>query len=447
MSWYEVERSDNLYGEIRVQGSKNAVLPILAASLLAKDTSYITGCPDIVDVHNILGILKMLGCKVNVYKAASGLEIEIDSSCIKSCDVSEKEFGKMRASIIFLGALLGATGYAKIGYPGGCVIGNRPIDMHIKALKELGAELTEKDAYIEGKVLRFKGKDIYLEKKSVGTTENVLMAAVTAEGITRIHNCSREPEIVELCRFLRKSGACISGDGTNVIKVCGTEKLHGCQYTVGGDRIVAATYMTAVCICGGKVKLNNIRYNYCKSTIELLKKSGMDIRRTVNGLCVEMDRRYPEAIGYFSTGPYPEVPTDIQPLIMSAMCFSKNITLIKENIFENRFRHVSELVKMGADITVSNDKCAVVNGRGMLIGNRVNGKDLRGTAALILAGLGAYGRTRVNGSCFIERGYEDIVSDLNEIGGRIKLNYDEENKMDSDIVCAVDCNSSCVGST
>ncbi len=443
MSFYEIEHTEELCGEIRVQGSKNEVLPVLVATLLAKDVSVIEGCPDISDVHNTIDILISLGCSVEVRKQISGLEITIDSSTVDGNSATEEQFEKMRASIIFLGALISINGFARIGYPGGCVIGKRPIDMHVDALREMGAEISEESTCLQGCADVLKGKEIWFPKRSVGATENILMAAALAEGTTIMHNCAREPEVVQLCKFLKLMGASVSGEGTDVITVRGVKNLHGCKFSVSGDRIVAATYMSAVCICGGSVYLKNVEMRYCRSTINLLSKAGMSVRRGDNGLIISMKKGTLKELDFFSTGPYPEIPTDIQPLVMAVMCFSKGITVIKENIFENRFMHCSELRKMGADIAVIEQKAAVINGRGMLIGSEVYGRDLRGSAALILAGLGAYGKTKVYGEEFVKRGYEDIVLDLQRIGGRIILKDEEEQNYNVDSTYSPD---TCCGS-
>ncbi len=428
MSWYEVGFTDELYGEIAIQGSKNTVLPVLAATLLAKDVTVIEGCPDISDVHNTVGILRELGCVVNIRRGIMGLIIEVDSSYINNCQVSECNFAKMRSSIIFLGALLSSIGYAKIGYPGGCVIGKRPVDMHIKALRELGAEINECDTYIEGNVNRFKGTEVEFGLKSVGATENAIMAAVMAEGITVIKGCAKEPEIVELCRFLRCMGANIEGDGTDIIVIRGVHKLHGCNFEIAGDRIVAATYIAAVGICGGDVFMKNINPRYLGSTINLFNKAGVEINVFEDCIEVFSKKGTIKALGEMTTGPYPGIPTDIQPAIMALMCYSKGTTIINETIFENRFMCAGELVKMGADIENKNENRAIINGKGFLNEAVVYGKDLRGTTALIIAALGSFGVTRVYGKEFVIRGHEDIVSDLRHIGGRIEL-IDEEKKI------------------
>jgi len=437
LPWYEIEKSQNLTGEIYVQGSKNSVLPILAATLLVKGKTFLYGCPMISDVEKMLSILRLLGCDAHARKGAGGWDIAIDSSGLSGYVADGKDVEEMRASIIFLGALLSATGYVKIAYPGGCHIGERPVDMHIEAFEKMGAELCVSEHYIEGKTDGFVGKEITLRKRSVGTTENILIASVTAKGRTVIHNASKEPEIIELSKFLNAAGGKIRGMGTDTIVVEGVKKLKECRYTVSGDRIVAATYMAAVNICGGKVLIRNVNHKWCSSSIEVLRRAGTEIICRRNEMLVCMKRQRPLCVKEIITGPYPETATDIQPFLTVSMCLADGMTVIKETIFENRFASAYELRKMGARIALTDNNTAVIVGVNEFRGADVTGHDLRGGAALILAGMRAEGITRVKGAEYICRGYEDIVHDLGKIGGRIRYADEEENNHGNTDIAAV----------
>lgn len=433
MPWYEVESSHNLTGELYVQGSKNAALPILAATLLTREVTIINGCPDISDIHRVVNILKSLGCKVFVEKNIEGLSITVDASTLTGFETDMDNTGKLRASIVFLGALLAATGNARMTYPGGCHIGKRPIDMHIEALEDMGATIIQEDGRIKASADILYGNTIKLKKKSVGTTENVILAAVLAKGNTIIYNAACEPEVIELIRVLNKMGARIKGAGKNIIKIQGVKKLRGCTHHLSGDRIVTATYLSAVCICTGTVCLKNVYTPWCTSTVNIMRRAGADISLNKNEILITMNRKNTKFIKNVTTSPYPGIATDIQPFITAMMCFSDGVSTIKETVFENRFLSAKELIKKGADISLVDNCIAVVKGRERLNSGDVYGKDLRGGASLIISAMRSEGTTRVFGNEYIERGYENIAGDLSEIGGRIKMVYEKkDNNYSSD---------------
>ena len=416
MSAIEIRGLRPLKGEIIVQGSKNAVLPMMAASVLNRGKTLLNNVPRIQDVFCMMGILNSLGCTCRL----KGHQLEIDSSGLSGSCVLKEDMQKMRSSIMLLGALLGRCGEAGVYSPGGCMIGERPIDLHLMALRELGAEIGEDDGdgVLYARVRRFTGKRIVFPFPSVGATENALFAAVMATGRTVLEGCAREPEIGELCSFLNSMGACVRGQGTDILTVEGGLPLHDTHFTVGGDRIVAGTYLMAAAAARGELVLTGLDPGVLGAVTDILKKMGAVIYEDEGLLYIRCQERLLAAD--ICTGPYPDFPTDLQSVMMAVMSLSKGESRIQETVFENRFRTAAELEKMGARIECMDDK-ARIKGREMLFGTRVEARDLRGGAALAVAALAAEGSTIIGGYEHIQRGYEDICRDLEEIGADIHM--------------------------
>jgi len=413
-----VEGGHPICGELKLQGSKNAALPMLIASILNKGITRLKNCPDIRDVHDILHLLEEIGCKTEREKDS----VIIDATNLTTYEISEELARKTRGSFVMLGALLSRKKRAKIPYPGGCPIGTRPVDIHLKALEKIGMELL---GNADGKVADavFKKKDnvtVRLSYPSVGATENCIFASVLGEGRVVLKNCAREPEIEDLCLMLNSMGADISGVGTAVLCIKGVKKLHDVEWNVSGDRIVAGTYMVAALISDGSITLRGVPIGQIKNEIDIFAKVGAAVTMWDDVLHVRRGRcgKKLSAAGDIITKPYPGFPTDMQSQIMSMLAFSDGRSIIKENIFENRFMIVDELVKMGADITVSGKK-AIIQGTGRLCGAELIAKDLRGGAALVLAALGAEGSSLIGGCSHIKRGYENFVYNLKELGASI----------------------------
>ncbi len=413
MSVISVQGLQSLKGEIKIQGSKNAALPMMAAALLHKGTTVIRGVPRIQDVFCMLGILNSLGCIC----CMEGNTLIIDASELISAEIPESFVKSMRSSIIAAGALLGRCGCAATSYPGGCSIGKRPIDLHLAAFRALGADISEKEERLMVSARKLTGSPIYFPYPSVGATENAVLAAVKAEGITVIYGAAKEPEIIILCQFLNHMGAEISGIGTSLLTIRGVRALRDTQYTVDGDRIVAGTYLAAVMASGGEITMRGVRPEYMTSALDLAEKMGADIRRFDNDLEVTVYGR-PEAASLI-TGPYPRFPTDLQSPMMAVMSVALGPSRIEETVFEGRFGTAKELQKMGADIIIEGNR-AMIQGLWPLQGSRVTAGDLRGGAALVVAGLAAEGRTLVEECRHIERGYEDICRDLQLLGGQLE---------------------------
>lgn len=411
-----IEGGHKLKGDIVIEGSKNAALPILSAAVLNEGKSVIKNCPMLYDVKYVLDILSEIGCKVKIEKNT----VTIDSSTIHSTEIPEKLATKMRSSIIFLGPMISRFKKVTISYPGGCEIGPRPIDLHIKALKKMGINFEEiKHGYIYCDVDKLKGADIYLDYPSVGATENIMLAATFAEGTTYIRNAAKEPEIMDLQNFMSRMGVQISGAGTSVIKIEGSnKKLKSIEHTVISDRIVTGTYLIAACVTGGELVLKNVVPEHLGAVISVLRDAGCFINVKRNTLKVSGIARS-HAIEIVRTLPYPGFPTDMQAQLMSLLAISKGTSMIIETVFENRYRHVEELTKMGANIRLEG-RLAVIKGVEKLTGANVAAKDLRGGAALILSGLAADGETIVEDVKHIYRGYEDINTKLANVGAVIK---------------------------
>ena len=412
MEKFVINGGRRIDGSINAESAKNSVLPMIAASVLTKEEVVIKNCPAITDVIKMLKILDCCGVKTHFYNG----DLVIEAKDLNSNKVPESLSKSLRTSVLMLSGLTARTGGAEISYPGGCNIGLRPIDIHISALKTLGAEIDE----AAGKIFcrgKFSGGDIYLDFPSVGATENALIAAVTAKGFTRIFNPAKEPEINDFIDFLNKMGAKITGIGTSCYKVEGVSELHGGVHTPIPDRIETGTYLVAAAITGGEIEIKGGKAENISSLIGKLCDNSCKIYIN-NDIIYLKSGRVLKAFD-IQTGPYPFFPTDLQAQATALAAVSQGTSLIKENVFEMRFGHVSELIKMGADITVSG-RTAIVKGVKRLHGAIVSARDLRCGAAMILAGLNAEGQTIVLGAHHIERGYFDIHKKLTALGADIR---------------------------
>ena len=402
-----------LQGEVTVQGAKNSVLPILAATLLTRSQVELRGCPHLRDVEASVRILEALGCTARW----EGENLVVDTAGLNGWTISDILMREMRSSAIFLGAILARCGRAELSYPGGCELGPRPIDLHLSGLRELGAEICEAGGMLHCRAEQLTGREVVLGFPSVGATENLMLAACGAKGTTVIANAAREPEIVDLERFLNACGACVSGAGSSTVTVEGGRPLHGGTYTVMPDRIAAATYLCAAASAGGEIFIRGARESHLSTVTAALREAGCQIRPDAAGIaCVCRERL--RAVGPVRTAPYPGFPTDAQAILMAALLCSRGTTVFEENIFENRYRHVDELIRMGARIRVSG-RVAVVTGVPTLRGASVRCTDLRGGAALCVAALGAGGVTHVTQIGHIDRGYQDLAGDLRALGADV----------------------------
>lgn len=413
-----VEGGERLHGELTIQGSKNSALPILAASLLCADTCLIERCPRLRDVETGIAILRQLGCCTHWEDGA----LAVDSARMDRCAVPDALMREMRSSVIFLGAILARCGEAEISYPGGCELGPRPIDLHLSALRALGAEISERGGVLRCRGASLRGAEVYLPMPSVGATENAILCACGAEGTTTVFNAAREPEIVDLQSFLNTMGGNVRGAGGSIITVEGKRPLHGGRYRVISDRIVGATYLCAAACCGGEVRLRDVDPRPLSTVSAALREAGCTVVNGDDAVTLRSDGVL-RSIRSVRTAPYPGFPTDAQPVLMSALLRSEGSTVFVENIFESRYRHVDELARMGAEIRVAG-RVAVVTGRPVLHGAGVKCTDLRAGAALVLAGLQAEGLTRIAHLEHIDRGYECIERDLRALGARIRREGD-----------------------
>ena len=414
MSAYIIEGGHPLDGSVRIHGAKNSVLPILAACLLAPGECVIHNCPELSDVAASLDILRHLGCRAE----RQGDAVVVDASAPTGWDVPDALMREMRSSVIFLGAILGRMGRAELCAPGGCELGPRPIDLHLAAIRSLGAQVREQGGELHCSAAGgLAGCEITFSIPSVGATENAMLCACGAEGVTVICNAAREPEIVDLQAFLRALGADVRGAGTSVITVRGKKPLHGGEHTVMPDRIVAATLLTAVAAAGGEAELLGIDYRQLSTVTAVLTEAGCRIRSGSDSIhiCREAPLR---GVRPIRTAPYPGFPTDAQPPVMAALCRGTGTTVFVENMFESRYRHVDELSRMGADIRVEG-KVAVVCGVERLHGAALQAADLRGGAALVVAALGAEGRSEITGLHHMDRGYYGLEDTLRGLGADI----------------------------
>ncbi|WP_366923717.1 UDP-N-acetylglucosamine 1-carboxyvinyltransferase [Metallumcola ferriviriculae] len=403
-----------LQGKVTVSGAKNAVLPIIAATLLAEEgKSIIEDTPRLTDVETIYQVLRHLGVKVT----AEGSTLTMDAGEIPAWDAPYEYVRQMRASFLITGPLLARTGHARLSLPGGCSIGSRPIDLHLKGLAALGAQIEIGHGIIDVYSDGLKGNRIYLDFPSVGATENIMMAAALAQGSTIIENVAEEPEIVDLANFLNSMGGHVTGAGTNIIKVDGAKVLRGATHTVIPDRIEAGTFMVAVAAAGGDVLVANVIEDHLKPVVAKLKEAGVEITEESDGIRVKSGGRL-YAVDV-KTLPYPGFPTDMQAQFMALMAVCQGTSIVTETVFENRFMHVNELKRMGANVNIEGHS-AVVKGVQRLTGAPVKATDLRAGAALIIAGLVAEGNTEIGCTYHIYRGYEDIVEKFNSIGADIR---------------------------
>lgn len=410
-----IEGGNRLVGEVEISGAKNAALPLMAASILTDKPVILTNVPELQDVETMASLLRELGVEVE----------KIDKHKLKLCARNLKSYRahyelvrKMRASVLVLGPLLARLGRASVSQPGGCAIGVRPIDQHLKGIKLLGADVDIVSGYVEAEAKRgLVGTHIYLDVPTVTGTENLIMASVFAKGETLIENAAKEPEVVELANFLNSMGAKIGGAGTEIIRVQGVESLGGTEYKLMPDRIEAGTLMVAGGITRGNILLKGCVTQHVEAVIEKLKEVGLEIRE--EGENLRVIGPYEIKAADVKTGPYPSFPTDMQAQFMALMCFANGTSVITETIFENRFMHVAELMRMGADIKVVGQR-AVVRGTGKLQGANTMASDLRASACLVLAGLAAQGITEVRRIYHLDRGYERLDEKLNRLGAKIQ---------------------------
>ena len=403
----------SLDGEVSVQGSKNAVLPIMAASIISNDKCIIRNCPKLSDVVNTINILKYIGHNIEF----TNNTLTVFPNNFFNGVIPDSMIRKMRSSILFMGALLNKYGYVKITLPGGCELGARPIDLHLKAFEQLGVIIKEHYGYYECICEKIVGDDIYLDFPSVGATENIMILACRCVGKTIIHNAAKEPEIIDLQNFLNSMGADISGCGTDTIEINGVSKLYGTEYAVMPDRIVTATYLVAGAVTNSELLITNTCADDLVSVISILNRCGFNIEHDNFNIKIYKNNNI-NSVDLIRTMPYPGFPTDVQSIITPLLCVADGTSIINENLFENRFKHVCELNRMGADICVI-ERNAIIRGVDKLYGANVTATDLRGAAGLIIAGLMADGITVVDGIEYLERGYENFIENLNKLGADI----------------------------
>ena len=414
MEKYIIKGGNKLVGEVEIKGAKNSVLPILAATVISGKISTIGNIPNLKDVDIMVKLLSSLGAKLEF----KDNHLVIDSGTIDNVILPEELVREMRSSIILMGALLARFKEVKISYPGGCEIGPRPIDLHLKSLRQMGAIIEESHGFLNCTTSGLIGCEIQLDYPSVGATENIILAAITAKGTTTLRNAAREPEIIDLQNYLNKAGAKVSGAGTSIVIIEGVEELLSCEYNIIPDRIVAGTFMVAAGITKGEIIVKNIILDHLQSIIAKLKEAGATIY--TNGTSIKVIG--PEKINpieVLQTLPYPGFPTDMQAQFMALLTIANGTSIINETIFENRFKHGEEMTRMGANIKTFG-KVAVIKGVNELTGAKVFAKDLRGGAALVLAGLVAQGVTEVENIHHINRGYEDFYQKLFDLGANIQ---------------------------
>lgn len=415
MGSFIIQGCNKLEGIIDIGGSKNAALPILASTVICGREYLLDNIPDIEDVRDMLEMLRIMGCSAQY---DNGVAL-IDTRGLNTHKVPDQLVKKIRSSIVLMGAVLQRTGKVEIAFPGGCEIGLRPIDLHLKGLRKLGVEITEKSGVLVGSVNKAEGCEILLDYPSVGATENIMLYAVGVPDKTVIYNPAKEPEIVDLQNFLQVCGYSVSGAGTGAITIEGKniEYTETVEYKIIPDRIEAGTYLSAAASMKSKIYIRNIEKSHFKSITSIYEDAGCEIRETHGTIAVFNDKRL-NAIEKVTTQPYPGFPTDMQAQFMASMAVADGITIVEETVFDSRFKHVPELQKMGANITTIG-RVAVIEGMKKLYGAEVESKDLRGGAALVIAALGAEGTTKVNSIHHINRGYEKFVNKLQNIGAII----------------------------
>jgi UDP-N-acetylglucosamine 1-carboxyvinyltransferase len=403
---------EKLRGDVRISGAKNASLPVMVSALLAPGWSTFLNVPNLVDIKTIKKLLRNLGAKIE----GEGT-VRINTENISNCEAPYDLVKTMRASVLVLGPLVARMGVARVSLPGGCAIGARPVNLHIKALQDLGAEVELKDGYVEAKARRLKGATIYFDIPTVTGTENIMMAACLADGTTLLKNSAREPEVVNLADVLNGMGAKITGAGTDVIRIDGVEQMHPVEAAVIPDRIEAGTFMIAVGMTGGDVRIMGCEPVHVEALTMKLRDAGMEITPFDGGIRATAKKKIKSVD--ITTLPYPGFPTDLQAQMMALMSVANGLSVITETVFENRFMHVSELMRMGADILIHGNS-AMVKGIPKLKGAPVMATDLRASASLILAGLAAEGKTELSRVYHIDRGYQEIEKKFSAIGANIK---------------------------
>ena len=421
MEAYHISGGTPLRGTVQIQGAKNSVLPILAATLTVGQPCVLENCPDISDVDTAIEILRHLGCHVR----RENTTLLIDSSGADGFAIPYGLMRKMRAAVMFLGALSARFGKAELYLPGGCPLGARPIDLHLRGLRHMGAEITQEGERIFCEAEHLQGCTIALPIPSVGATENLILAAIAAKGTVTVCNAAREPEIGDLIGFLRACGAEISGDGTSVLHITGGRKLHGAHYRVMPDRIVAATYLAAAAATGGEICLERVRPEHLQAVTAVLQRAGCDIVTQEDRIQLHAGKL--SGTGVIRTAPYDGFPTDAQAPVMAVLALADGLTIFDETVFENRFQHVPALTAMGANIQVTK-RYAIVQGVRELHGRQMEATDLRGGAALVIAALAAHGESVITKIEHIERGYADLIPLLRSCGARIERSTNDGTK-------------------
>ena len=410
-----IQGGARLDGEIRISGAKNAVLPILAATLLADGVSVVENVPHL---HDVTTTVELLGCMGVTVVIDEKLSIEVDSNTIENYTAPYHLVKTMRSSILVLGPLLARFGQAEVSLPGGCAIGSRPVNLHIKGLQDMGADIEVKNGYIHARAERLKGARLVLDMVTVTGTENLMMAAVLADGVTTIENAAREPEVVDLANFHNTMGARITGAGSDTITIEGVEKLHGTRYRVLPDRIETGTYLVAAAITGGRIKVKDTQPGLLDAVIDKLREAGAEVDTGDDWIALDMKGQRPKSVN-IRTAPYPAFPTDMQAQFAALNAIADGTATIVETVFENRFMHVQELQRMGADIEVEGNT-AIIRGVDKLTAAPIMATDLRASASLIMAGLVAEGETEVLRIYHIDRGYENIEEKLALLGANIR---------------------------
>ena len=414
MDKFIIDGGEKLYGKVQIHSAKNTVLPLLAASVLSDEQVKIRGVPAIADVENMLQILSEVGCEIKRQKEYT----VIDPSNAASHEIPSRLTKELRSSIFMLGSILTRFHKAKISYPGGCNIGLRPIDLHLSGLKQLGVQIIERDGYIHCEAEKLKGADILLDFPSVGATENIILASVKAEGITIIRNAAKEPEIVDLQKFLNAMGAKVQGAGGGTIVIEGVKTLHGVEFTPIKDRIEAGTFLIATATCGGEIEIEGVPPENIAALLHKLRENGCKIHIKNDKIRLWSNGAL-KSVPLVETMPFPGFPTDMQAQYSALCCTAAGSTLVVENLFETRYRYVAELKRMGADITIR-DRTALIRGVERLHGATVVANDLRGGAALVIASLKAEGQSSVIDLRHVDRGYERFEGKLKKLGAKIK---------------------------
>ena len=409
-----IQGGKTLNGEITASGAKNAVLPIIAASIVAKGTSVIKNVPHLDDVTTMNELLIQMGVDLAVLDTTN---IEICADKINNPRAPYEIVKTMRASILALGPLLTKYGRAEVSLPGGCAIGARPVDIHLRGLEAMGARIKVENGYIIAQAERLKACKFYMDKVTVTGTENLLIAATLAEGETILENCATEPEIVDLAKYLNNMGAKISGAGTSIMTIIGVDELQGCEHTVIPDRIEVGTFLVAAAATGGQITVNNTNAEDLEAVLMKLEEVGANITTTENSISLDMNGNRPKPVN-INTAPHPAFPTDMQAQFCALNAIASGYSIVTENLFENRFMHISELIRMGAEINISGNQ-AIIKGVKSLYGAPITATDLRASASLVIAGLIAKGTTEIYDIHFIDRGYEVIEEKLQQLGAKI----------------------------